>query len=162
MVNECTRAFRSKSRDRKNLFHDTSSLFDAFHTLFETERNSPLTQALSLSLKCVMSILSATRRHIFCLLLMLSLQAPLIAGQNQKDGVTVSYESLGSSRIARFKNSNSFPVRVEFSYQGTKARGSGEASGADAVFVAAHFSATYGGHGMSITSVRITGVMHSD
>ena len=85
-----------------------------------------------------------------------------VAGQNQKSGVTVSYESLGSSRVARFTNSNSFPVRVEFSYQGTKVHGSAEASGQDAVFVAAKFSATYGGHGLSITSVRITGVMRSD
>ena len=86
----------------------------------------------------------------------------LMAAENRKSGVTISYESLGSSRIARFTNSNSFPVRVEFSYQGTKARGSGEASGEDAVFVAANFSTTYGGHGISITSVRITGVMRSD
>ncbi|PYL20455.1 MAG: hypothetical protein DMF44_14750 [Verrucomicrobia bacterium] len=48
------------------------------------------------------------------------LQAAVVAGQNQKSGVTVSYESLGSSRIARFTNSNSFHVRVEFSYQGTR------------------------------------------
>ena len=86
----------------------------------------------------------------------------LMAAENRKSGVTVSYESLGSSRIARFTNSNSYPVRVEFSYQGTRARGSGEASGEDAVFVAGNFSATYGGHGISITSVRITGVMRSD
>jgi hypothetical protein len=86
----------------------------------------------------------------------------VFAAQNQKSGVTVSYESLGSSRIARFKNSNSFPVRVEFSYQGTRARGSGDASGNDAVFVAAKFSSTYGGNGISITSVSITGVMRSD
>ncbi len=85
-----------------------------------------------------------------------------MAAENRKSGVTVSYESLGSSRIARFTNSNSYPVRVEFSYQGTRARGSGEASGEDAVFVAGNFSATYGGHGISITSVRITGVMRSD
>ncbi|PYV64550.1 MAG: hypothetical protein DMG97_34535, partial [Acidobacteria bacterium] len=92
----------------------------------------------------------------------LILQVPVATGQNKKSGVTVSYESSGSSRIARFTNSNSFPVRVEFSYQGTKARGSGEASGQDAVFVAANFFATYGARGLSITSVRITGVMRSD
>ena len=122
-----------------------------------------LTQAVSLLLKCAMTILSRTRRYIFFLsILILILQAAVVAGQNQKSGVTVSYESLGSSRIARFTNSNSYPVRVEFSYQGTRARGSGEASGNDAVFVAAKFSSTYGGHGISITSVRITGVMRSD
>src|SRR5437870_2312596 len=110
-----------------------------------------------------MTILSGTRRHIFFLsVFILILQAAVVAGQNRKSGVTVSYESLGSSRIARFTNSNSYPVRVEFSYQGTRARGSGEASGEDAVFVAGNFSATYGGHGISITSVRITGVMRSD
>jgi hypothetical protein len=110
-----------------------------------------------------MSIFFGTRRQIFWLsVLILSLQTPLQAGKNETSGVTVSYESLGSSRIARFTNGNSFPVRVEFSYQGTKARGSGDATGHDAVFVAANFSATYGGHGISITSVRITGVMHSD
>ena len=114
-------------------------------------------------MKCIVSILSATRRYIFFLsVVALISQAAAVAAQNQKKGVTVSYESLGSSRIARFTNSNSFPVRVEFSYQGTKVHGSGEASGADAVFVAGNFSATYAGHGVSITSVRITGVMRSD
>jgi hypothetical protein len=123
-----------------------------------------LTQAISLSLKYGMSILSGTRRYVFFVLVFISIleAAPVLAGQNQKNGVTVSYESLGSSRIARFTNSNSYPVRVEFSYQGTRVHGSGEASGKDAVFVAAKFSSTYGGHGLSITSVQITGVMHSD
>ena len=124
---------------------------------------SVLTQAISLSLKCAMPILSGTRRYIFFLSVsILILQAAVGAGQNKKGGVTVSYESLGSSRIARFTNSNSFPVRVEFSYQGTKVHGSSEASGQDAVFVGANFAATYGGNGLSITSVRITGVMRSD
>jgi hypothetical protein len=110
-----------------------------------------------------MSILSGTVRYLFFLsVFILILQAAVVAGPNQKSGVTIAYESLGSSRIARFKNGNSFPVRVEFSYQGTRAHGSGEASGEDAVFVAANFSTTYGGHGISITSVRITGVMRSD
>ena len=110
-----------------------------------------------------MSILSGTRRYVFFVSVFISiLEVAVLAGQNQKSGVSVSYESLGSSRVARFTNSNSYPVRVEFSYQGTKARGSGEASGADAVFVAAKFSSTFGGHGLSITSVQITGVMHSD
>ena len=104
-----------------------------------------------------------TRRNIFFLsVFILILQAAVATGQNRKSGVTVSYESLGSSRIARFTNSNTFPVRVEFSYQGTRVHGSAEASGQDAVFVAANFSATYGGHGLSITSVKITGVMRSD
>ena len=122
-----------------------------------------LTQAVSLSLKCAMTILSRTRRYIFFLsILILILQAAVVAGQNQKSGVTVSYESLGSSRIARFTNSNSFHVRVEFSYQGTRVHGSSEASGQDAVFVPANYSATYSGRGLSITSVRIMGVMRSD
>ena len=103
-----------------------------------------------------------TGRYIFFLSVFILILQVGVAGQNRKGGVTVSYESSGSSRIARFTNSNSFPVRVEFSYQGTKARGSGEASGQDAVFVAANFSATYGGHGLSVTSVKITGVMRSD
>jgi hypothetical protein len=77
-------------------------------------------------------------------------------------GVTVSYEQSGTSRIARFKNSNSYPVRVEFSYQGTKTRGSAEASGEGAVLVAAEYSATYGAPGLSITSIRIKVVMHGD
>ena len=104
-----------------------------------------------------------TRRYIFFLsVFILILQVAVATGQNRKSGVTVSYENLGSSRIARFTNSNTFPVRVEFSYQGTRVHGSAEASGQDAVFVAANFSATYGGHGLSITSVKITGVMRSD
>ena len=93
---------------------------------------------------------------------MLVLQVAVVTGQNRKDGVTVSYESSGSSRVARFTNSNSFPVRVAFSYNGTKVHGSGDASGKDAVFVAGNYSATYAAHGVSIVSVRITGVMHSD
>ena len=122
-----------------------------------------LTQAVSLSLKCAMTILSRRCRYIFFLsILILILQAAVVAGQNQKSGVTVSYESLGSSRIARFTNSNSFHVRVEFSYHGTRVHGSSEASGQDAVFVPANYSATYSGRGLSITSVRIMGVMRSD
>jgi hypothetical protein len=108
-----------------------------------------------------MSILSRAGRYIFFVFILI-LQVAVVTAQNKKGGVTVSYESSGSSRIARFTNSNSFPVRVEFSYQGTRARGSGEAAGEDAVFVGANFFATYGGHGLSITSVRITGVMRSD
>src|SRR5712671_378797 len=98
-----------------------------------------------------MTILSGTRRCVFFVsVFILILQMTLMAAENRKSGVTVSYESLGSSRVARFTNSNSYPVRVEFSYQGTKARGSGEASGEDAVFVAANYFATYGGRGISI------------
>ena len=127
------------------------------------EANHVLTRAVSLSLKCTVIIFSETRRYIFfSSVLILILQTAALAAPTQKSNVTVSYESLGSSRIARFKNSNSFPVRVEFSYHGTRVHGSGEASGQDAVFVAGNFSATYGGHGLSITSVRISGVMKSD
>jgi len=110
-----------------------------------------------------MTILPRSDRYIFFLsVFILGLQVAVVTGQNKKSGVTVSYESLGSSRIARFTNSNSFPVRVEFSYQGTKVHGSSEASGQDAIFVGANFAATYGGNGLSITSVRIIGVMRSD
>jgi hypothetical protein len=102
-------------------------------------------------------------RHILLLaVVVLILHVPPVTGQSSKSGVTVSYEQSGTSRIARFKNSNSYPVRVEFSYQGTRSRGSGEASGEDAVFVGASFSATYGARGLSITSVRIKSVMRSD
>jgi hypothetical protein len=90
------------------------------------------------------------------------LKVPVVRGQNSKSGVTVSYQQSGTSRIARFKNSNSYPVRVEFSYQGTKARGSGEASGNDAVIVAGNFFGTYGAQGLSITSVQIKKVIRSD
>src|SRR5260370_39182531 len=110
-----------------------------------------------------MTMLPGTGRYILLLsVFILISQVTVVTGENRKGGVTVSYESLGSSRVARFTNSNSFPVRVEFSYQGTKARGSGEASGEDAVFVAANYFATYGRSGISITSVRITGDMRSD
>ena len=110
-----------------------------------------------------MTILQKTGRYIFFVsVFMLLLQVAVVTGQNRKGGVTVSYESLGSSRVARFTNSNSFPARVEFSYNGTRVHGSGEASGQDAVFVAANYSATYAAHGVSIMSVRITGVMRSD
>lgn len=104
-----------------------------------------------------------TARHIllFAVVVLIS-QVPIVTGQSSKSGVTVSYEQSGTSRIARFKNSNSYPVRVEFSYQGTRTRGSGEASGEDAVFVGANFFATYGARGLSITSVRIKSVMRSD
>src|SRR2546430_7988269 len=110
-----------------------------------------------------MTILAGTRRYFFFFsVLVLILQAAVAAAENRKSGVTVSYESLGSSRVTRFTNSNLYPVRVEFSYQGTRVHGAGEASGNDAVFIAAKFSSTYGGHGLSITSIRITGVMRSD
>jgi len=122
-----------------------------------------LTYAISLLLKCAMIILHRTGRYsLFASVFILMLQVAVVTGQNKKGGVTVSYESLGSSRVARFTNSNSFPVRVEFSYLGTRMRGSGEASGEDAVFVAGNYFATYGGKGISITSVRISGVMRSD
>ena len=106
-----------------------------------------------------MTILPRTGRYIsFLSVFILILQVAVVTGQNRKGGVTVSYESSGSSRIARFTNSNSFPVRVEFSYQGTKARGSGEASGEDAVFVAGNYFATYGRNGISITSLESPGL----
>jgi hypothetical protein len=110
-----------------------------------------------------MTIHQRTSRYIFFLsVFILGLQVTAVTAQNRKGGVTVSYESSGSSRVARFKNSNSYHVRVEFSYSGTQVHGSAEVSGQDAVFVPANYSATYGGHGISITSVRITGVMRSD
>jgi len=104
-----------------------------------------------------------TARYIFLLAIVaLTMQVPVVTGQSRKSGVTVSYETSGRSRVARFTNSNSYHVRVEFSYQGTKARGSGEASGHDAVFVPANFFATYGAQGLSVTSVQIKSVMRSD
>ena len=110
-----------------------------------------------------MIVRPGTGRYIFCLAaFILLLQVAVGTAQNKKSGVTVSYEQSGSSRVARFTNSNSYPVRVEFSYQGTRARGSGEASGEGAVFVAANFFATYGAGGLSITSIRIKSVMRSD
>ena len=110
-----------------------------------------------------MTILPRTCRYIlFLSAVTLISQVAVATGQNNKGGVKVSYESLGSSRVARFTNSNPFPARVEFSYLGTKVRGSGEASGEDAVFVAANYFATYARNGISITSVKITGVMRSD
>ena len=110
-----------------------------------------------------MAIFQRTGRYIlFVSVFMLVLQVTAVTAQNKKAGVTVSYESSGSSRVARFKNSNSYHVRVEFSYSGTRVHGSAEASGQDAVFVPANYSATYGGQGISITSVRITSVIRSD
>ena len=110
-----------------------------------------------------MTIHQRTSRYIvFLSVFILGLQLTAVTAQSGKGGVTVSYESSGSSRVARFKNSNSYHVRVEFSYSGTKVHGSAEASGQDAVFVPANYSATYGGHGISITSARITRVMRSD
>jgi hypothetical protein len=110
-----------------------------------------------------MTIHQRTGRYIFLVSVFMSvLQTPAATAQNKKGGVTVSYESSGSSRVARFKNSNSYHVRVEFSYSGTRVHGSAEASGQDAVFVPANYSATYGGQGISITSVRITRVIRSD
>ena len=110
-----------------------------------------------------MTVLVRSDRYIFFLsIFILALQVPVVRAQSKMKGVAVSYQMSGTSRIARFINSNSYPVRVEFSYQGTRTRGSSEASGKDAVFVAANFFATYGAIGLSITSVRITGVMRSD
>jgi len=122
-----------------------------------------LTWPIRFLLKYSMTILPTKGRYIFFFAaLLLMLQVVVGTGQNKKSGVTVSYEQSGSSRIARFTNSNSYPVRVEFSYQGTRARGSGEASGEGSVFVAANFFATYGASGLSIASVRIKSVMRSD
>jgi hypothetical protein len=111
----------------------------------------------------VMTILHQTGRYLLVVsVFMLVLQVTDVTGQNRKGGVSVSYESSGSSRVARFKNANSYHVRVEFSYNGTRVHGSAETSGKDSVLVPANYSATYGGNGMSITSVRIIGVMKLD
>src|SRR5262245_11105752 len=83
-------------------------------------------------------------------------------GPKQNEGCNSFLQQSGTSRIARFTNANPYPVRVEFSYQGTKTRGSGEASGEGAVLIAAEFFATYGAVGISITSVRIKVVMRGD
>jgi len=127
----------------------------AFHT------SSGIDTGHQFVVESAMTILQRTGRYIF-FVSVLVLQVTAVTGQNKKGGVTVSYESAGSSRVARFKNSNSYHVRVEFSYSGTKVHGSAEASGQDAVFVPANYSAPYGGRGISITSVRITGVTRSD
>ena len=114
---------------------------------------------MSLLLKCAMTILPKTGRYIlFLSVFTLISQVTAVTGQNKKGGVTVAYDRLGSSRVAPFTNSNSFPVRVEFSYQGTRAGGSGEASGEDAVFVAGNYFATYGRNGISITSLESPGL----
>jgi hypothetical protein len=111
-----------------------------------------------------MTTLSGTSRCIFILVgLILILQGPVVTGQSKMKGVTVSYEqSSGTSRIARFTNSNPYPVRVEFSYQGTRTRGSAETSGEGAVLIAAEFFATYGAVGLSIRSVQMKIVMRGD
>src|SRR5262245_40946703 len=110
-----------------------------------------------------MTVLCRSGRYIFLLsVFILALEAAAVAGQNKIKGVTVSYEQSGTTRVSRFPNSNPSPVRVEFSYKGTKTRGSGEASGEGAVLVAAEYSATYGTPGLSITSVQIKVVMYGD
>ena len=110
-----------------------------------------------------MTILCKSGRYIFSLsVFILALQMAVATGQSKMKGVTVSYEQSGTSRISRFTNSNPYPVRVEFSYQGTRTRGSAEASGEGAVLIAAEFSATYGAVGLSIRSVRIKVVMRGD
>ena len=106
-----------------------------------------------------MTVLCRSGRYIFSLaVFILALQAAAVAGQNKMKGVAVSYEQSGTSRVARFTNSNPYPVRVEFTYKGTKARGSGEG----AVLVAAEYSATYCTPGLSITSVQIKVAMRGD
>ena len=84
-------------------------------------------------------------------------------GPKQNEGCNSFLRTVsGTSRIARFTNSNPYPVRVEFSYQGTRTRGSAEASGEGAVLIAAEFFATYGAVGLSIRSVQMKVVMHGD
>jgi hypothetical protein len=118
---------------------------------------------MSLLLSFVMTIRFTKAGFILLLAIVpLMIQVPVSGAQSAESGVTVSYQQSATSRIARFKNSNPFHVRVEFSYQGTKARGSGEASGHDAVMVPANYFATYGAQGLSITSVKITKVMKMD
>ena len=117
----------------------------------------------SVIVRSAMTVLCRSGRYIFSLaVFILALQAAAVAGQNKMKGVAVSYEQSGTSRVARFTNSNPYPVRVEFTYKGTKARGSGAASGEGAVLVAAEYSATYGAPGLSITSVQIKVVMRGD
>ena len=102
---------------------------------FHTSTASGIDMGSQFVVESVMTIHQRTSRYIFLVsVFMLVLQAPAATAQNKKGGVTVSYESSGSSRVARFKNSNSYHVRVEFSYSGTRVHGSAEASGQDAVF----------------------------
>jgi hypothetical protein len=50
-----------------------------------------------------MTIRPETLRYIFCLsAFILLLQVTVATGQSKKNGVTVSYEQSGTSRIARF------------------------------------------------------------
>ena len=113
----------------------------------------------SVIVRSAMTVLCRSGRYIFSLaVFILALQAAAVAGQSKIKGVAVSHEQSGTSRVARFTNSNPYPVRVEFTYKGTKARGSGEG----AVLVAAEYSATYGTPGLSITSVQIKVVMRGD
>jgi hypothetical protein len=147
------------------LFENPANSFPRHFSNFPCQAAFPTYSGIDIGhqfvVESAMTILQRTGRYIF-FVSVLVLQVTAVTGQNKKGGVTVSYESSGSSRVARFKNSNSYHVRVEFSYNGTKVHGSAETSGQDAVFVPANYSATYGGHGISITSVRITGVMRSD
>jgi len=158
-----TTAISRQPVNRRRDQNQQSLLADTENSVLEADPIPVLTHAASLSFKCAMSILTGRRRFILFLSISILISQPTFgAGPNNKGGVTVSYEQSGTSRIARFKNSNPYHVRVEFSYQGTKTRGSGEASGQDAVLVPGNFSATYGAQGLSITSVRIIRVMRMD
>jgi hypothetical protein len=143
--------------------HRQSLLPDPQNLILETDPNSRIDARSQFVVEmCHEHFHWKAPMYFFFSISILISQLAFAAERNRQNGVTVSYESLGSARIARFKNSNSYQVRVEFSYQGTRVHGSGEASGSGAVFVPASFSATYGGQGLSITSVRITKVMRMD
>ena len=62
-----------------------------------------------------MSILQRTGRYIFFVaVFMLVLQVTSVTGQSRKGGIRISYESLGSSRVARFTNSIHFMSEWSF------------------------------------------------
>ena len=79
-------------------------------------------------------------------------------------GVTVSYQHYDGFSVARLTNSNPYTVRVEFTYRGTRmgVESGQPASGEDSTEVGARTFTDYGGHGISVTSLKITSVHRAD
>jgi len=113
-------------------------------------------------LKCTMTILPRTGRYIlFLSILILISQVAVVTGQNRKSGVTVSYESSGSSESRALQTQIHFQSEWS-SHIWHKMRGSGEASGEDAVYCSRQlFPPRMVARGFYHV-VRITGVMRSD
>src|SRR4029078_13727921 len=100
------------------LSHNIFNLFTGIGLVWSPRRNRipVLTYAINLLLSFLMTIRCRTARYVFLLAIFaLILQTPLVTGQSRKSGVTVSYETSGRARIARFKNSNPYQVRAELS-----------------------------------------------